>query len=181
MSLRRQSAVLVLLLVPGGVLGCDPSGAHGIAFGDKPGRDARKQPGSGKASTWYEVTPPRPDARFDRYLVRTDTATGRIYEVSAVKTIIPMERSEGLTAGQREDGVRQATAFARDYVATLPADVQSRLVDEYGNSHWEGAIADGTWMMVDVDFSWDVTVACRDLRGERVMGERVLPEMFDSK
>ena len=92
-----------------------------------------------------------------------------------------MERSEGLTAGQREDGVRQATAFARDYLATLPADVQSRLVDEYGNSHWEGAIADGTWMMVDVDFSWDVTVACRDLRGERVMGERVLPEMFDSK
>ncbi|GAB3509698.1 hypothetical protein [Pseudoxanthomonas daejeonensis] len=169
---------LAALLLPGAALACDPAGAYGIAFGDKPGRDARKQPGSGTVTIWYQVTPPQPDTRFDRYLVRTDAATGRIYQVDGVRTIIPLERSEGLTDAQRAAGVQQAEAFAQDYFASLPPDIRSRLVDEYGTSHREGAIADGTWMTVDVNFSWDVTVSCRDLAGERVMGERVLPEMF---
>ena len=177
----RSSVVLclALLLVPGVAFGCDPAGAYGIAFGAKPGRAARKHPGSGKATTWYAVVPPQVDERFDRYLVRTDTGTGKIYQVDAIRTIIPKERATGLTSGQREDGVRQAEAFARDYIATLPPVIQSQLVDEHGTSHWEGAIADGTWMMVDVDFSWEVTVSCRDLDGELVMGKRALPEMFD--
>lgn len=177
----RVDAVLclALLLVPAAACACDATGAYGIAFGDTPGREARKQPGSGKASTWYAVVPARPDERFDRYLARTDTATGRIYQVDAIRTIIPKADATGLSAAQREDGVRRAEAFAREYLATLPPEIQSRLVDEYGTSHWEGAIADGTWMMLDVDFSWEVTVTCRDLQGERVMGRRVLPEMFD--
>ncbi len=97
---------LAMLLVPGAALACDPAGAHGIAFGDKPGREARKQPGSGKATIWYAVTPPQADERFDRYLVRVDAGTGKIFQVDAVKTIIPVERSVGLSAGQREEGVR---------------------------------------------------------------------------
>ena len=175
----RVVLCLALLLVPGAAFGCDPAGAYGIAFGDKPGRAARKQPGSGKATSWSAVVPPQADERFDRYLVRTDTGTGKIYQVDAIRTIIPKERATGLTAEQREEGVRQAEIFAQDYLATLPAAIRSQLVDEHGTSHWEGAIADGTWMMVDVDFSWEVTVSCRDLAGERVMGRRVLPEMFD--
>lgn len=176
----KSNAVLclALLLVPGAVLACDPAGAYGIAFGDKPGRDARRQPGSGHASIWYAVTAPHADERFDQYLARVDAGTGKIYQVDAVKTIIPVARSVGLTAEQRAEGVRQAEAFARDYLATLPPDIQARLVDQHGTSHWEGAIADGTWMIVDVNFSWDVTVSCRDLAGERVMAERVLPGMF---
>lgn len=169
---------VLALLFPCAALACDSTGAYGVAFGGKPGREARKQPGSGKASAWYAVTPPHPDERFDRYLARVDVGTGTIYQVDAIRTILPKESAGGLTHEQREEGARQAEAFAQDYIAALAPDVRARLVDKYGTSHWEGATADGTWMDVDVDFSWEVTVSCRDLDGERVMGERVLPEMF---
>ena len=155
---------------------CSESGAYGIPFGAKPDKTAKRTAG-GDASVWYAVAAPAPDSRFDRYLVRTDTKTGEIFQVDAVRTIIPLERSESTTAAEREEAGNQSRGFALEFIASLPDDMRERLIDKYGSSHWEAVIAE-TYLEISAGTAWDVTVSCRDLRREQEMGRRVWPELL---
>lgn len=158
-------------------LACDAFGAYGINFGDKPDKKATKTQG-GTASTWYSITPPKPDSRFDKYLIRVDTKTKEIFQIDAVRTIIPMERASSLTHEQRAEGQNEAKSFVNEYLTSLPANIQAGLVDEYNTSNWKGSVAEGILLEISANFSWDVTVSCNNVSRENTMGRRVLPEMF---
>ncbi|HTO40358.1 MAG TPA: hypothetical protein VL026_05225 [Rhizomicrobium sp.] len=155
---------------------CSRSGAYGIPFGAKPDKTAKRTEG-GDASVWYAVSSPEPDPRFDKYLVRADTKTGKIFQIDAVRTIIPLDRSESTTAAEREEAKGRARAFALEFIEALPVDARQQLVDKYDSSHWEAVIAE-TYLEISASTAWDVTVSCRDLRREREMAQRVFPELF---
>jgi hypothetical protein len=176
-SRAALTAVALTLLAPA-AHACEPQGAYGLLFGAKPGLDAKRLRG-GNASVWYAVQAPKPDERFDRYEVRTDTKTGEIYEIDAIRTIAPRASAPKLTAEDRAQNVQRAHAFVAEYRASLPAETQALLADKYRTSNWQGAVADGLWLEMSATGGWEVTVVCRDLRRELVMARRVLPEMFE--
>ncbi|MEO3691845.1 hypothetical protein [Roseateles paludis] len=163
---------------PFGAEACSATGAYGFSFGAKPAADAKRLRG-GNASVWYAVQAPKPDERFDRYEVRTDTKTGEIYEIDAIRTIAPMASAPKLTAEDRAQNVQRAHAFVAEYRASLPPETQALLADKYRTSNWQGSIADGLWLEMSATAGWEVTVVCRDLRRELGMARRVLPEMFE--
>jgi hypothetical protein len=87
-----RTYVLLLLLVSPSVFGCDPSGAFGIQFGSKVGFWARSSTDPQLPGPWHKawsVKAPKPDPRFDRYLVRALEEDKAIYEIIGLRTIDP--------------------------------------------------------------------------------------------
>jgi hypothetical protein len=182
-SLMRLLPILLLCLLPPcqAASPCDAEGGFGIRFGSPPPPDARLVEG-GKASRWHQVGAPEADARFDRYRIRSDSASDEVFEVQAIKTITPAPaRSEPpITEPARQAGQARAADFARDYIAQLPESLRDRLVqDRHGGARWSAKVVDGVQLTISANFAWDVTVACKDLRREWALARRVLPELFE--
>jgi len=183
MTLLRPLTLLAIALLPDTAFACTAEGAFGIAFGSKPpGRDIRKLYDSGPA-TWYEVRPPRPDARFDRYEIRVDKKTNEIYEIVGITSILPrprtMEEAERITPEQKAEAAAKADALALRYLEALPPEIRSAMKQsQFGGADWGGRIAENLGLDIAADVHWDVRVACRDAKREQTFGRRLQKELL---
>ena len=169
------SIVLFALLASGGSHACDATGAFGLRFGDKPGRGATIKDQSPTAFT-YLIEPPAPDQRLDRYQVNADPQSHQIFEIRAVKTLIPFDGVRVLSKEERLEAEKVSYAFAQEYVTSLPAEVQGKLKERY--AIWRGNLLPAIHLEVNAVSAWEVTVSCMDTRREAEIMRRVLPEIF---
>lgn len=185
MTLLRFLLLLAIKLLADTASGCTAEGAFGIPFGSKPPRGVRTLYVSGSA-TWFELRPPRPDSRFDRYEIRVDTMANEIYEIVGITSVIPrprtMEEAERITPEQKAAGAEKAEALALQYLEALPPEMRSAMKPgEFGRASWEGRIAENLDYDISADVHWGVRVACRDHVREERFGRRALRKWLGKK
>lgn len=163
--------------------GCRADSAFGLRYGSVVPSGAKRVSG-GDASTFYAVTPIEPDPQFDSYQARVDTENAEIFEVIATKviTISPPLGEPPLSSDLREAGKQRALAFALQYIAQLPTEQRTKIKqNKYGTANWTLWLSDDVEMTISAGFAWDVTVSCKDARGENRVAKRVLPELFEKR
>ena len=162
---------------------CTSDGAFGISFGSKPPAGAQLEE-EGNVSTWYVVTPPEPDPNFDLFQIRVSNATSEVLEVVATKTITraPALTEPPLDPERRKQGEERSKAFALQYIAQLPPQMQSRVaLEKYSSDRWRASVSEDVVMGIRAGFAWDVTVSCKDTKREWALARKAMPELFQGK
>jgi hypothetical protein len=160
---------------------CNVDGAFGIKFGDKIGKGAIRLEG-GKASTYYSVRIPDANPVFDEYQVRVDTKTKKIFEIIGLKIITPMPTSTmaGLKPEQISQGKTKARRGAETFLALLSKEQLKEVIqNEYGSPQWHLRISEQVMLEINGYGPWDANVRCTSLLGERELGKRVWPELYE--
>jgi hypothetical protein len=141
---------------------CDASGAFGIEFGARPQKLGIKVRESA-ATIAYQIAPPQPDDRFDRFVVVVDKESKEVVAIEALKRTVPWPpQNRAATAEEKQQGTRNADAFARAYFGSLPSQTQNALGDRRPTGSWRGDVADGIAMSILDSAPWEVSIICQD-------------------
>jgi hypothetical protein len=148
---------------------CTSKGVYGFSFGTKPPLFGSKKISETDAVIRYQVTPKKPDARFDDYWVTVDRKKRKIYRIVAIRYLkpVPTLATGDFPIEKREENIKQGREYIQSVINQFDENSRRQLTVE--DDTWTTYLDEKLKLVISLDNYWTISFTCLNIEQENEM------------